>query len=139
LSGRALLGLDTRLNGPALPSTRTHPSRVAQNKKNIRPFPLESPFYPHPFSNPLSNRRHARTVVACSTATMMPTAKTWQRAALRLSAVAYPSYVPTATYHSPPSSSSRHSVVHGDGSGATFFTAPNPLPAACWQSQFPTR
>ena len=32
-SGRALVGLDTRLIGPTLPSAWTHASHVAQNKK----------------------------------------------------------------------------------------------------------
>ena len=49
----ALVGLDTRLNSLTLPSARTHPSRVAQDKKKISAFTF------------LSNRRcaciHSRT------------------------------------------------------------------------------
>ena len=39
-------------------------------------------------------------------------------------------YLPTATHHLAPSSSSRRGVVHGDCSGAAFFTAPSRLLAA---------
>jgi hypothetical protein len=56
--------------------------------KNLHHFPLKSSLRPHPFSNPLSNHRRARTAAACSTMIVLPAAEMRQRAALRPIAVA---------------------------------------------------
>jgi hypothetical protein len=86
---------------------------------------LERPLFPHLFLNklsaPVSSRlapsrpcRRARNAASCCTAPECH----------RLL-----SCVPTATHHSPPSSSSQHGMVHNNYSGAAFFTMPSRLPA----------
>jgi hypothetical protein len=86
-SRHVLMGLETHLNGPTMPSVWTHPSHVTRNK-NLHQFSLESPLLPHPFSNPLSNRHRARIAAVRSTTTALAAAETRRRATLCSSAVA---------------------------------------------------
>jgi hypothetical protein len=75
---------------------------------------------------------HARIAVACSIATALPRPPRHGRNAAACCTMPEHrrllSCLPTATHHTPPSSSSRYGIVHDDCSGAVFFTTPNRLP-----------